>query len=29
MKVVSKENEFTEFIISFYKISDYFNITKM
>lgn len=29
MKVVSKENEFTEFTISFYKISDYFNITKM
>lgn len=29
MKVISKENEFTEFIISFYKISDYFNITKM
>lgn len=29
IKVVSKENEFTEFIISFYKISDYFNITKM
>lgn len=29
MKVVSKENEFTEFSISFYKISDYFNITKM
>ncbi|WP_291579452.1 sensor histidine kinase [Clostridium sp. UBA6640] len=29
IEVTSKENEFTEFTISFYKISDYFNITKM